>query len=347
MVNAKKPRYPYENEALIYENPEKYYNFDDTPLGTGKFSIVKKCTSKKTGEVFAAKIIKYDDVTILFAKREFEIMKDRLDKLGLKAVPKLHEAYLVRKYMILIMTLCEGKSVLEYFGSRASYTEEDVAGFIKQLCETLKVLHDNNIVHLDVRPTNIRVMASASRDVRLLDYNSANHLPNKKAGTVVDVIGDTEFCAPEMLSFDRVRSPSDIWSVGVITFILLSGTSPFFDEDEMNVSTNVQKAKFVFEDEWSTISSEAKAFVKDCFKQNPDMRMDASKCLAHTWLSDEYAANRKKSSITDNARRILTETDARLLSEEEEEYVEQSGVFRTFEEEEYESPESSDDEDED
>jgi len=347
MVKSKKNKLPIEREGIKAENPELYYNFDAEEIGRGKFSIVKKATCKKTGKSYAAKIIKFDNDSVKFPVREYDLMtrmQNWKDNDTLKrSLPVLHETYLVRKYLILIMDLCDGRTLLEYFGKKLSITEEDVAVVVRWFCEVLNGLHANNVVHLDIRPTNIRM--TSLNDIKLVDFNSARHLANKKAGEVVDVIGDTEFCAPEMLSFDRVQPVSDVWSVAVIMYILLSGKSPYFYEEEAKVTSSVEKVLYNFNDEaFDTVSSEAKDFIKKIFKRAPEMRPTAEQALKHKWLSGEYATSRKNSKIVQQD--VITATDERLLSEEEEEYIEASLVFRTFEEEEYESPEDSDDDEE-
>merc|ERR1719228_1444379 len=281
-------------------------------------------------------MIYFDDDT-RFAVREFDLMKS--GKLNHKGLVQLHEAYMVRKYLILILDLVEGKTLLDQFKGRHSATEDDVAFIIGELCETLNFLHQQNIVHLDIRPTNIRF---EGRDIKLLDYNSSRHLANKKAGAVVDVIGDTEFCAPEMLNFDPVLPASDMWSVAVITYILLTGVSPFFHEDEAKVLSSVQSVDYEWVEAFGGLSSEAKDFIKKCFVRAPEMRPTAAAALNHPWLSAALEPKRKLSVI--KAKDTMQKTDARLLSEEEEEYVEASYVFRTFEEEEFESPEEDSDE---
>merc|ERR1711988_1495711 len=293
-------------------------------------ATVKKVKSKTDGKEFAAKMIYFDDDT-RFAMREFDLMKS--GKLGHKGLVQLHEAYMVRKYLILILDLVDGKTLLDQFFRRHSATEDDVAFVIGELCETLNFLHQQNIVHLDIRPTNIRF---EGRDIKLLDYNSSRHLANKKAGAVVDVIGDTEFCAPEMLNFDPVLPASDMWSVAVLTYILLSGVSPYFHEDESKVLQSVEKCKFEFVDSFSSITSEAKDFIKKFFIRAPERRPTAAQALEHAWFSPDNEAKRKRVTITENEKEVMKQTDARLLSEEEEEYVEASFVYRTFEEEEFE-----------
>jgi len=345
MVKAKKSKLPVEREGIKAENPELYYTFEKEEIGRGKFSIVKKVTCKKTGKVFAAKIIRFDEDSLRFAMREYDLMVGKMKELEendvvKRSVPFVHETYLVRKYLIIIMTLCEGKTLLDFFSSKHSITEEDVAVVVRWLCEVLHVLHSNNVVHLDIRPTNIRMCSM--NEMKLLDYNSARHLANKKAGEVVDVIGDTEFCAPEMLSFDRVQPGSDMWSVAVIMYILLSGESPYYYEDEARVSQSVEKVTYAMDEGFETISKDAKDFIKKIFKRGPEMRMTAATALQHEWLSDAKGNLRKSSKIT--KQDVIGKTDARLYSEEEEEYIEASMVFRTFNEEEYESPEDDDSE---
>merc|ERR1712168_744434 len=328
-----------EREGIIYDNPEKFYDFEDE-IGSGKMATVKKAKSKVDGKMYAAKMIYFDDDT-RFAIREFDLMKS--GKLAHEGLIGMHEAYMVRKYLILILDLVDGKTLLDQFFRRHSATEDDVAFVIGQLCETLNFLHQQNILHLDLRPTNIRF---EGRDIKLLDYNSSRHLVNKKAGAVVDVIGDTEFCAPEMLNFDPVLPASDMWSVAIIAYILLSGVSPFFYEDEAEVLKSVQGVKYTFCDAFDEISTEAKVFIKKCLIRAPEMRMTAEDALKHPWLSSEMTSKRKAISLLQSALDEMEETDARLLEEESEDYVEASFVFRTFEEDEYESPEEESEEEE-
>jgi len=338
MGKGKPAKLPIERDGIKAENPEKYYEFGDE-IGRGKFSVVRYATNKSTNAKFAAKIIKFDSDSIKFAIREYDLMSS--GKMTNKALVKLHESYLVRKYLILIIELCDGKTLLDQVSHRHSLNEDEIAIIIRQLCEVLSDLHSHNIVHLDLRPTNMRF--ATGREMKLLDYNSSRHIANKMAGEVVDVIGDTEFCAPEMLNFDPVGPGSDMWSVAIIMYILLSGISPFYDEDEDKVISSVQKAKWEFdEDAFASVTSEAKDFIKKCLLRAPEMRMNADDALKHKWLSKDYENNRKRSVI--KCQDVMAETDERLYGEEEEDYIEASLVFRTFDEEEYESPEESDDE---
>jgi serine/threonine protein kinase len=333
-----KSKLPVEREGLIDGNPEKFYTFGDE-IGTGKFAVCRYVTHKVTGEKYAAKIIKYDSDSLKFAIREFDFMKE-MDMSHPGLVP-LHEAYICRKYLILIMEAADGMTLLDYVGKRHTLNEDVVAGYIRQLCEVLAHMHERNAIHLDLRPTNIRF--NSQNVLKLVDYNACRIIANKKAGAVVDVIGDTEFCPPEMLNFSPIQPGSDMWSVAINTYILLSGISPFFYEDEDEVVASVQKCKFAFDpDAFASITSEAKDFIKKCLIIAPEKRLTAKSALEHTWLSEDYAAVRKKSVL--DIKDTLSETDERLYSEEEEDYIYGSFELRTFDEEEFISPEDSDEE---
>lgn len=331
----KKTKLPIERDGIIADNPEKFYTFGDE-IGRGKLSVVKHCTHKRTGTKFAAKMIKFDSSTLKYAVREFDFMtKTNMNHPGLV---KLHDAYLVRKYLILIVDFAEGKTILDKVGDKHSLTEDDVAGLVKQLLQVLAHLHSQHAAHLDVRPTNIRI--SPDKKLKLLDYNSAQFV-TRKGREVADTIGDTEFCAPEMLSFNPVKPASDMWSVGVLVYTMLSGTSPFYNEDERKVVTSVEKVKWQFdEDAFEDVTGEAKDFIKKIFVRAPENRITAEQALKHPWFDD----SRKKKRIYIKKQEEIRETDERLLAEEEENYVHASLVLRTFEEEEYESPEESDNE---
>lgn len=113
----------------------------------GKFAVVKKVGSKHSGETYAAKLVKYDEDTVEVTKKEFEIWKE-LDHPNLVL---LHDAFFVRKYLILICDIVSGQDVLMYMANLPAPTEDDVAGAIKQLLEALDYLHQINICHLDVK----------------------------------------------------------------------------------------------------------------------------------------------------------------------------------------------------
>ena len=140
---------PIERDGIKYENPEKYYEFEDEEIGRGRFSVVKVCTKKADGSKYAAKIIKFDSDTLKFAIREYDMMTN--DKFNHGGLAQLHKAYVVRKYLILIMELVEGKTLLDHISDRHTLTEDDVSQVVRQILKILVHMADKNIVHLDLR----------------------------------------------------------------------------------------------------------------------------------------------------------------------------------------------------
>jgi len=328
-----KSKYPIDHPKIIYENPEKFYTFGDE-IGQGKFGVVRKVQHKISGDKLAAKIIKYDSDTLRFAVRELNWMTQDGDNgpLNHQGLVAFKEAYLVRKYLIIVMEAAGDKTLLDFIKDRHTLNEDVMAGYIKQLCEVLDYLHKRNCLHLDLRPTNIRI--GTDNVLKLVDYNSCKLVSNKKAGEVVDVIGDTEFCAPEMLRFEPTMPGTDMWSVAVLAYIMLSGISPFYYEDEDEVLKCVQQVKWKFDvDGFGGVTSEAKDFISKLLVRAPESRMQAAAALEHTWLSEDYASVRKGSVL--DCKDVIAETDERLYSEEEEDYVWGSFILKTFDEEEH------------
>ena len=256
---------------MIHDNPENFYIFGEL-IGSGQFSHVKKVTHQQSGKVYAAKCFKFDEDTLKYAIRELDVMTKLPDHKG--TPNKLHQAFLVRKYLILIMDLVEGDTILNHFSKKSSITEKDVADVIQQLCEILEIVHSADTVHCDIRPSNIRI---ENGTVKLLDYNTA--LPE---GSVLDIIGDTEVSAPEVLNFDPVSHGTEMWAVGVLAYTLTSGISPFFQENENSLIRAVSSVQYSFdndEDSFYGSSSDLKDFIKKCLLRIPEMRMTVSKAL--------------------------------------------------------------------
>ena len=176
-------------------------------------------------------------------------------------------------FILLIFYRVEGKTLLDQISHRHTLTEDDVSQVVRNILEILVHMANGNIVHLDLRPTNIRFQG---KDIKIVDYNSCRSVSISKE-EVADVIGDSEFCAPEMLSFDSVVPETDMWAVGVITYILLSGISPFFNKDaaedqqEDQTIDAINNVKWEFDKSaFETISSDAKEFIRKCLVKSPE-----------------------------------------------------------------------------
>lgn len=321
---------------LLRENPEKFYLFGEE-IGRGKYAVVKSCMDKQRKENLAAKLIKYDEETENNAKQEFEIMKtfkhDRL--LAAK------NGYIVQKYVVILMDRLENKELLDFLAEKTTASEEDASRVIAQLVETLNYLHTQNVVHLDVRPANI--LMSKEFKLTLIDYGNARKIkaPN---GQMVDAVGVTEFTAPEVLNFEMTHWAADMWSVGVLLYILLSGKLPFTVEDsepdediDEKIAAKVKAANVILKaTDFRNATEEAENLIKRLLVRQPERRPTAVSCLDDPWLLPVLLTQKRKSSEIPTAKfKALNE---RLKQAEEDERVVASCVLRDFNEKAYESP---------
>lgn len=321
---------------LLRENPEKFYLFGEE-IGRGKYAVVKSCMDKQRKENLAAKLIKYDEETEKNAKQEFEIMKtfkhDRL--LAAK------NGYIVQKYVVILMDRLENKELLDFLAEKTTASEEDASRVIAQLVETLNYLHTQNVVHLDVRPANI--LMSKEFKLTLIDYGNARKImaPN---GQMVDAVGVTEFTAPEVLNFEMTHWAADMWSVGVLLYILLSGKLPFTVEDsepdediDEKIAAKVKAANVILKaTDFRNATEEAENLIKRLLVRQPERRPTAVSCLDDPWLLPVLLTQKRKSSEIPTAKfKALNE---RLKQAEEDERVVASCVLRDFNEKAYESP---------
>ncbi|XP_067019676.1 death-associated protein kinase 2-like isoform X1 [Acropora muricata] len=321
---------------LLSENPEKFYLFGEE-IGRGKYAVVKSCMDKQRKENLAAKLIKYDEETENNAKQEFEIMKtfkhDRL--LAAK------NGYIVQKYVVIVMDRLENKELLDFLAEKTTASEEDASRVIAQLVETLNYLHTQNVVHLDVRPANI--LMSKEFKLTLIDYGNARKImaPN---GQMVDAVGVTEFTAPEVLNFEMTHWAADMWSVGVLLYILLSGKLPFTVEDsepdddiDEKIAAKVKAANVILKaTDFRNATEEAENLIKRLLVRQPERRPTAVSCLDDPWLLPVLLTQKRKSSEIPTAKfKALNE---RLKQAEEDERVVASCVLRDFNEKAYESP---------
>ncbi|XP_015910171.1 myosin light chain kinase, smooth muscle [Parasteatoda tepidariorum] len=272
---------PRNVQVKIGTDVKEEYNLH-AELGRGKFGTVYKCTEKTTGRKLAAKFIytpRLEDRKDV--EREVEIMR-------LLQHPRLLQLYDAfddgKKEMCLILELIEGGELFErVISDDFVLTEKACSIFVRQICEGVEYMHSKNILHLDMKPENILCMTRTGNQIKIIDFGLARKYdPSKKLQVL---FGTPEFVAPEVVNFDKVSYTTDMWSVGVICYVLLSGLSPFMGDTELETMGNVTKAVFDFEDEsFSNISQVAKDFISKLLIKDLTRRMTATQGLKHPWL---------------------------------------------------------------
>ncbi|KAM9120998.1 myosin light chain kinase 2, skeletal/cardiac muscle [Pangshura tecta] len=252
-------------------------------LGGGKFGEVRTCTERETGLKLAAKIIrKQGSKDKEMALVEIEVM----NQLNHRNLIQLYEAIETPREIILFMEFVEGGELFERIIDEDYHlTEVDCMVFVRQICDGITFMHQMRVLHLDLKPENILCVSSTGHMVKIIDFGLARRY-NPREKLKVN-FGTPEFLSPEVVNYDQVSYSTDMWSLGVITYMLLSGLSPFLGDDDTETLNNVLEAKWYFDEEaFEGISEEAKDFVSNLIIKQKSGRMSAAKCLQHPWLND-------------------------------------------------------------
>uniref|UniRef100_A0A3B3RMP0 Myosin light chain kinase 3 n=1 Tax=Paramormyrops kingsleyae TaxID=1676925 RepID=A0A3B3RMP0_9TELE len=164
-------------------------------------------------------------------------------------------------------------------------TELDAIVFTRQICEGVQYLHQQYILHLDLKPENILCVTATGNQIKIIDFGLARkYRPREKLKVN---FGTPEFLAPEVVNYDFVSFPTDMWSVGVITYMLLSGLSPFLGDNDTETMNNILHSNWDFDaDAFENISEEAKDFIFRLLIPEKCGRLSASGCMKHSWLNN-------------------------------------------------------------
>ncbi|XP_056605580.1 myosin light chain kinase 3 isoform X3 [Triplophysa dalaica] len=277
---------PFEHRIVSAKQVPMSTYYEVSPsvlLGGGRFGQVHKCAELSSGLMLAAKMIKVrgmkerDEV-----KNEIGVM-NQLNHVNLI---QLYDAFECRTNLTLIMEYVEGGELFERIvDENYQLTELDAIVFTKQICEGVQYLHQQYILHLDLKPENILCVNTTGNQIKIIDFGLARkYRPREKLKVN---FGTPEFLAPEVVNYDFVSFPTDMWSVGVITYMLLSGLSPFLGDNDAETMNNILHANWDFDAEsFENVSEEAKDFISRLLVPAKCSRLSASGCTKHSWLNN-------------------------------------------------------------
>ncbi len=255
-------------------------------LGRGGYATVRKAVHKETGRAFALKTIRLDgmdDAERAKVLNEVQLMR-MLDHPNILNIVESFEQ-LNRLYIVL--ELVEGGELFDELHRRGGrLAEEDVRLVAAQLCSALKYCHDNNVCHRDIKLENVLLAkpGDVSRGLRLIDFGLAQAF--KKDDRFNEVCGTAAYLAPEVVD-KRVKysCQSDMWSFGVLLFVLLAGTKPYgLVSDKTTMRLVKERKPPIFGPEWDTISVDARNFVTSLLHLKQQYRMSATDALQHPFL---------------------------------------------------------------
>ncbi|CAA3011342.1 CDPK-related kinase 5 [Olea europaea subsp. europaea] len=263
-------------------------------VGRGHFGYTCRAKFKKgelTGQEVAVKVIPKAKMTTAIAiedvRKEVKILRALT---GHDNLIKFYDAYEDHDNVYIVMELCEGGELLDRILSRGGkYTEDDAKTVIIQILNAVAFCHLQGVVHRDLKPENFLFTSKdENSQLKAIDFGLSDFVkPDERLN---DIVGSAYYVAPEVLH-RAYSTEADVWSIGVIAYILLCGSRPFWARTESGIFRAVVKAEPSYEEQpWPTLSPEAKDFVKRLLNKDPRKRMTAAQAMCHPWIknSNDY-----------------------------------------------------------
>ncbi|XP_055595073.1 probable serine/threonine-protein kinase pXi isoform X5 [Uranotaenia lowii] len=318
------PSFPYrEVEIQRGVDPKQFFDLS-TEIGRGKFGVVHICKEKSTATRFAAKFIQIQKKG---DRRNVDREVQMMNILHHPKIAQLYAAYEYDRTIWMVMELVEGGELFDrVLEEKFILTEKACSIFMRQICDAMAYIHGNNIVHLDLKPENILCITESGNRIKIIDFGLAREYdPDNKLQVL---FGTPEFVAPEVVNFEAISFATDMWSVGVIAYVLVSGLSPFAGEDDIQTMGNITIGRYDFLDEaFDTVSEDAIDFINRCLVKDQKERLTAEEALKHKWIKRKpqyYPTNRPSSSPiftpilldTPSTKPILLETNTNKTESE-------------------------------
>uniref|UniRef100_A0A6G1S8T5 Calcium/calmodulin-dependent protein kinase type 1 n=1 Tax=Aceria tosichella TaxID=561515 RepID=A0A6G1S8T5_9ACAR len=278
------------SDIVFKTDIEKRYGFKDV-LGTGAFSRVHMAKSLEDPEDIVA--IKCIDKEALRGKEDSLVNEIRvLRRLRHKNIVQLFDVYEDQDRVYLIMELINGGELFDRIVEKGSYTEKDAAELIKQILEAVDYMHSQGVVHRDLKPENL-LYYSSEEDSKIMISDFG--LSRMEETGVVGCCGTPGYVAPEVLAQTPYGKLVDVWSIGVIAYILLCGYPPFYDEDgnDDNLFAQIMRGDYEFDSPyWDNISEPAKDFISHLICVDTQKRYTCRMALEHPWISQNLASDK-------------------------------------------------------
>ena len=262
-------------------------------LGKGGFGRVYKVKHKLSNQFRAMKIIKCK--TNNPHSNSYEIIKqiNILKTLDHPNIIKIYEFYSTEKYIYIINELCTGGELFNKIVEVKYFTESTACFIMRQLLSAVAYCHDKGVIHRDLKPENILIEDSEEKDkeyfhIKIIDFGTCEILKKKK---LTEQIGTSFYIAPEVLK-NGYNEKCDLWSCGVILYILLCGSPPFYGKSEKEIFQKILEGNINFKHKiWNKISQDAKNLVTKLLQVDPTKRLSAAKALEDVWFQKNININ--------------------------------------------------------
>ncbi|VFV33368.1 myosin light chain smooth [Lynx pardinus] len=300
--DEKEPEVDYRTVIVNTEHKvSDFYDIEER-LGSGKFGQVFRLVEKKTGKIWAGKFFK------AYSAKEKENIRQEISIMNCLHHPKLVQcvdAFEEKANIVMVLEIVSGGELFErIIDEDFELTERECIQYMRQISEGVEYIHKQGIVHLDLKPENIMCVNKTGTRIKLIDFGLARKLEN--AGSLKVLFGTPEFVAPEVINYEPIGYATDMWSIGVICYILVSGLSPFMGDNDNETLANVTSATWDFDDEaFDEISDDAKDFISNLLKKDMKNRLNCTECLQHPWLMKDTKNMEAKKLSKDRMKKYM------------------------------------------
>ncbi|KAF9269509.1 Pkinase-domain-containing protein [Marasmius fiardii PR-910] len=258
-------------------------------LGSGTYAIVKEAIHIKTGKYFACKVInkKLMEGREYMVRNEIAVLK-RISS-GNRNIVTLHDYFETAHNLYLCFDLCTGGELFDRICAKGNYYEADAAGLVRTIMKAVKHIHSAGIVHRDLKPENLLFRTPAEdADIMIADFGLSRVMEEEKLNMLTEICGTPGYMAPEIFKKTGHGKPVDVWAMGVITYFLLAGYTPFDRDSQQAEMEAIIAGDYKFEprEYWENVSETARDFVRECLTIDPASRPTAEEALNHKWLAD-------------------------------------------------------------
>lgn len=261
------------------------YNVDSHHVGVGSCGVVTKATHRATGVVHAVK-----DVSKVHVKR-LDHFRREIDILRIMDHPniiKLCETFEDQRTIHIVTEFCSGGQLFDriILSDGGGFTERTAAICIQQIARAVHHMHEKLVCHRDLKPDNLMFLRSAPIEDNVLKVIDFGHATTFEKGHPVRTkCGSPFYSSPEVLAH-KCTEAADLWSVGVIMYVILCGYPPFYGETEKDAVASVRRGSFSFPAKhWRNVSADAQHLIRHLLKMNPHDRYTAEQTLSHVWTS--------------------------------------------------------------
>mmetsp|Transcript_14275 Transcript_14275/g.32438 ORF Transcript_14275/g.32438 Transcript_14275/m.32438 type:complete len:345 (-) Transcript_14275:118-1152(-) len=255
-------------------------------LGSGAFSVVKEGTKKSSGDSFAIKIVtksKLSEEDELALKDEIAVLKEMQHP----NIIRLYDVFEEKEYYYLVTEKMMGGELFDRIVQKSYYNEKEARDTCIILFKAIQYCHSKQVAHRDLKPENL-LLASADNDsnIKIADFGFAKKC--LRPASLTTQCGTPGYVAPEILEGTPYDTKADMWSLGVIVYILLGGYPPFIEQNQRDLFRKIRKGQYEFHEEyWGQVSKEAKDLISSLLTVSSSKRMSADQALGHRWIAKD------------------------------------------------------------